>query len=229
MKTIALNEISKYVKWDYVKQKFLVIKEIEPKNIYLQKLLKNLRNGEINMLNTYDILLETFPYVEKLNQEIINNAISMQECVKKRVYKSIYNKQNKTLKLEETKCTNKNHINITKRFITELNNMIYKFDVKEIFANRVFLNRDFNKPFIGKVDILMKTNSDYIQVELKTSKTNYLEKNNANLYLNKILIETSREIKMRNLFILNVRENQVFQEYEKPKKSLENLILAKIF
>ncbi|WP_156007376.1 hypothetical protein [Spiroplasma tabanidicola] len=229
MKKISMNDISSYVSYGINEQKFFIKKDFKPANIYLEKLRKNCTGGYINIMNTYDILIENFPYINNLSKDTINNSINQQECVKDMIYKSVYHKKEQNLRFIKNECNNKVHINMVKRFITEINAFIYKHKIHEVFANKIFMHISYKTPFIGRVDLLLKSKDEYFQIEIKTSKVNFIEKNNASLFLNKALIEDSKEIKIKESFILNIRENKVIQEYQKPKKSLEKIIFAKNF
>ncbi|QEH62366.1 hypothetical protein SCHIN_v1c11730 [Spiroplasma chinense] len=210
MKQIGINDISKYLEWDFENLEYIVKKQIKEKNIYTEILENNIVDDKLLLKNTFDITLEQYPHINTVGDNVIKQSIKQSECIKDMVFKSIENRNGFKINFVENECENINHINLAKRYVKEFNNLIYKYKVSDIYCNRVLIYSDNNYSFIGHIDVLVKTNQGYIQVEIKTSRINYVEKYNAQLYLNKKLIEVNKDIKIKESFILNIREQQVF-------------------
>ncbi|WP_148294477.1 hypothetical protein [Spiroplasma culicicola] len=228
MNNLTLNDVSQYVKWDSEIQKFVLIKEIDKaKNIYLEEIKQNQNEDKtINITNSYEILLETYPFINNLKEQVVSNSIQQIECIKSLVFKSIALKTGPKIKLAQNDCKNANHQAIATRFISELNSFIYKYKVSKIHYDKVFIYLNHAMKFIGQVDLIFETPSGVYQLELKTSKVNFSEKYNGSLYLNKLLVENTNQLSIKDSFVLNPRVEQVYMNYNKPAKKIENKMIS---
>ncbi|WP_157087601.1 hypothetical protein [Spiroplasma helicoides] len=228
MKKLTLNDITKYVSWNYKSQAYEV--QILPKseNIYTEVIKNNTRNNWLKITNEYELLIKAFPFINNISQNIIQNSIEKMECIKTMIYLSISKKTSEKIILEESDCKNSEHIQIAKRFVSELNRIMYKFNAYEVFANKSFVCFINNKPLICNIDVILKNKNSLYVIELKTSRVNFKEKYNAELYLDQLALEQSGEYRVVEMLILNVSEQQIVMKYDKLPKNGENKI-KKIF
>ncbi|AGR42509.1 hypothetical protein [Spiroplasma diminutum] len=173
------------------------------------------------------ILEKCFPFLHNkfVKKEIIENSIKQGQCVHQMISDSINNRKDFKLNLSTSDCKNSNHINIAKRIITELNSFIYKYEIDQIYSERTFLYLGFDCNYIGTIDIILKSKEKYYIMDIKTSRVNYIEKYNAQLFLYKKLFENATGNLVENCFILNPREERIFMEYEPINKKEQGRIL----
>lgn len=226
MKNKLINDITKKVVWDATHQKYFLNPEskLTEHNIYTKALTKQV--GEINIPNVNDVLLQEYQFINKLKTTIVENSIKKMECIKEIVFVSIQQKSGQKIALVNTACVNKDHINAAKRFITELNNFCYKHEIVEIMCDRIFLFLENELSFLGHIDLLLKGRQKNYLIELKTSKTNYTEKYQAQLFLNKMLVENSRTLKIEGVYVLNIFEQQTILNLDGINKKTEHKLLG---
>ncbi|AUB32135.1 PD-(D/E)XK nuclease family protein [Spiroplasma floricola] len=187
-------------------------------------------NKKIKLPFVSKILEECFPFLQSkfIKKEIIESSIKQGECVHKIISESINERRDFKLNLIIKDCKNSNHINIAKRIITELNSFIYKYDIDQIFSERTFFYTGYDCNFLGTIDIILKSKDTFYIMDIKTSKVNYVEKYNAQLFLYKKMFENASNKTVANCFILNPRENRVLMEYEKLSKQEQARVISKI-
>ncbi|WP_338984989.1 PD-(D/E)XK nuclease family protein [Spiroplasma endosymbiont of Diplazon laetatorius] len=176
------------------------------------------------------ILEECFPYLQNkfIKKEIIVNSMKQGECVHQIISDSIKERKEFKLNLVVKDCKNSNHLNIAKRIITELNAFIYKHDIDHVYSERTFVYLGYDCNYIGTVDIILKSKDTFYIMDVKTSRTNYVEKYNAQLFLYKKMFENASKKNVTDCFILNPREERVLMKHEKLSKQEQSRIISKI-
>jgi len=221
-----LNDITEYIVWDEDKQKYFFLNNIKKLNFYNEVLFNELNSdNELQILSTQDVLTKYFPYINNINNNIIKNSLKKSSCIKNIIFESISQKKTQKIFLLNSNCKNIIHINAAKRYITEINKFCYKHNIYNIYFDKIFLYLKNNKKIITHIDLLLKNAEEWFQIEIKTSRVNYKEKYNANLFLNKKIIENANEIKIKNSYFLNIFEHQVIFEYEKISTKLTHKLL----
>ncbi|WP_339020825.1 hypothetical protein [Spiroplasma endosymbiont of Atherix ibis] len=202
----------------------------EQVKIFPENLKQFIDKRKIKLPFVSKILEECFPFLQNkfIKKEIIENYIKQGECVHKIISESINERRDFKLNLIIRDCKNSNHINIAKRIITELNSFIYKYDIDQIFSEKTFFYTGYDCNFLGTIDIILKSKDIFYIMDIKTSKVNYVEKYNAQLFLYKKMFENISNKTVKNCFILNPRENRVLMEYEKLSKNEQTRVISKI-
>ncbi|AHI54208.1 hypothetical protein SSABA_v1c08090 [Spiroplasma sabaudiense Ar-1343] len=176
-------------------------------------------NDNITLPKVCDIINEAYPYLDlKIKTEIIENSIERDLCVRKIISDSIL-KKTKLIPLIIESCEDKFHQQLAKRIITEMNQLIYKYNVTKINCNEVLWisNEIF---LIGQVPFLFKTNKGILLVDIRTGRTNFEERIQAQQYLYEILINESLNDKVFQKIIINPRLDICVQNVETPERKV---------
>jgi len=226
MKKIALNDVSLNVTYDLETFKYKLIK-LKGLNHELELLLKDKVDSEnltINIPTINDILLEKYPFINELNPEIVNKIIDRNKRINDLVDYAIKNRSSAKLVFNPLEEKDKNVIEMARQYLYSLNKLIYKYEITALYSNVTFINHDVNQLFMGTIDILAKSGGKWLIFSLKSSKTSYLKKYFAELYLQKLLVETNTNLKIKSMFILNPRaERYLFEYQDLTKKEKNNL------
>jgi len=226
MKKIALNDVSLNVTYDLETFKYKLIK-LKGLNHELELLLKDKVDSEnltINIPTINDILLEKYPFINELNPEIVNKIIDRNKRINDLVDYAIKNRSSAKLVFNPLEEKDKNVIEMARQYLYSLNKLIYKYEITALYSNVTFINHDVNQLFMGTIDILAKSGGKWLIFSLKSSKTSYLKKYFAELYLQKLLVETNTNLKIKSMFILNPRaERYLFEYQDLTKKEKHNL------
>ncbi|ARU91056.1 hypothetical protein SCLARK_00299 [Spiroplasma clarkii] len=226
MKQKLLNNISEYITWDNYEQQYHLNDgvELNPTNIYLKRLSESLVESRSKIKTTNDVLLQEYKYADNIKPVIVENAINRLNCIKMQIFHSIKNKKGQKIVFIEGECTNKDHLAATKRFITEINNFCYKYDISKIICDQTLLYLTEQAEFIGHLDLVLFNKQHIYQIELKTSRVNYLEKYCAQVFLNRLLLEDTNQIKVSESFILNIFEQRTILKCDSLDKKTEHKI-----
>ncbi|QHX37042.1 PD-(D/E)XK nuclease family protein [Spiroplasma sp. BIUS-1] len=193
--------------------------------------LENFIDGrKINLPFVSMILEKCFPYLQNkfIKKEVIDNSIKQGECVHKMISDSINQRNDFKVNLVVNDCKNQNHLNIAKRIITELNSFIYKYDIDQIYSEKTFYYTGYDCDYIGTVDIILKSKDKFYIMDIKTSRVNYTEKYNAQLFLYKKMFEQNSKKKVEDCFILNPREDRVLMKHENLSNQEKSRIINEI-
>ncbi|ALD66876.1 hypothetical protein [Spiroplasma cantharicola] len=194
--------------------------------------LKNfiVEDNKINLPFVSVILEHNYPYLHNkfVKKEIVENSIKQGICVHNMISQSIKERNDFKLNLNILDCKNTNHINIAKRIITELNSFIYKYNIDQIYSERTYLYLGYDCNYLGTIDIILKSKDTYYIMDIKTSRSNFVDKYNAQLFLYKKIFENASKKIVENCFILNPREDRVFMEYVPISKKEQTRIISSI-
>jgi len=226
MKKTALNDVSANVAYDLdtFEYRLTNLKGLNPN---LELILKDKVDTEtlaINLPTINDILLKKYPFINELNPEIVKKIIDRNKRINDLVDHAIKTRKSVKLVFDPLDEKDKNVIEIARQYLYSLNKLIYKYEISALYSNLTFINHDVNHLFIGTIDILAKSGDFWYIFSLKSSKTSYLKKYFAELYLQKLLVENNTNFKVKSMFILNPRaERYLFEYQDLTKKEKNNL------
>jgi len=157
------------------------------------------------------LLTKVYPYLEHPAQSIVNSIIARNQRINDLILQSLQRRNSEKLVFYPEAEKDEFVLQMTRDFINLLNKLIYKYELTILDGFKTFINNDIHHPFIGTIDIIAKskTNGWYLFL-LKTSKTSYLEKDYAQAFLQKTLVESNSKIKIKTSFLLNPRQEQVW-------------------
>ncbi|AUM63016.1 PD-(D/E)XK nuclease family protein [Spiroplasma monobiae] len=218
-----LYDISKIIERD---DKFNYKLKEDVKDIPYE-LAEFLDGSKINLPFVSMILEECYPFLHNkfIKKEVIENSVKQGVCVHKIISDSINERKEFKLNLVVKDCKNSNHLNIAKRLITELNSFIYKYDIDQIYSEKTFFYSGYDCNYLGTIDLILKSKDKFYIMDIKTSRVNYVEKYNAQLFLYKKMFENASGKIVDECFILNPREDRVLMTYER----LNNQEISRIF
>ncbi|WP_342258783.1 hypothetical protein [Spiroplasma endosymbiont of Dioctria linearis] len=196
--------------------------------LYLQNFIG--KDNKIDLPFVSLILEKNFPYIHNkfIKKDLVDNSIKQGICVHNMISHSIKERKDFKLNLNILDCKNSNHINIAKRIITELNSFIYKYNIDQIYSEKTYLYLGYDCNYLGTIDIILKSKESYYIMDIKTSRTNFVDKYNAQLFLYKKMFENATKKIVENCFILNPREDRIFMEYEPISKTEQTKIISSI-
>ncbi len=196
--------------------------------LYLQNFIG--KDNKIDLPFVSLILEKNFPYIHNkfIKKDLVDNSIKQGICVHNMISHSIKERKDFKLNLNILDCKNSNHINIAKRIITELNSFIYKYNIDQIYSEKTYLYLGYDCNYLGTIDIILKSKETYYIMDIKTSRTNFIDKYNAQLFLYKKMFENATKKIVENCFILNPREDRIFMEYEPISKTEQAKIISSI-
>ncbi|WP_338969364.1 hypothetical protein [Spiroplasma endosymbiont of Labia minor] len=143
-------------------------------------------------------------YVPKKNLEIaINRGIQVHELVDEAIKK----RNGPKINTPNNEDVDKFHMQLVKRIISELNAILYTYKISEIYSEQSYFYSTHIGTYLGTTDILLKTQTDgWILIDLKTSRTNHIERYTKQLNLYKTMIEEANSnIKITKLMVINPR------------------------
>ncbi|WP_339030048.1 hypothetical protein [Spiroplasma endosymbiont of Cantharis nigra] len=196
--------------------------------LYLQNFIG--KDNKINLPFVSLILEKNFPYIHNkfIKKDLVDNSIKQGICVHNMISHSIKDRKDFKLNLNILDCKNSNHINIAKRIITELNSFIYKYNIDQIYSEKTYLYLGYDCNYLGTIDIILKSKDTYYIMDIKTSRTNFVDKYNAQLFLYKKMFENATKKIVESCFILNPREDRIFMEYLPISKNEQTKIISSI-
>ncbi|WP_339034063.1 hypothetical protein [Spiroplasma endosymbiont of Cantharis rufa] len=196
--------------------------------LYLQNFIG--KDNKINLPFVSLILEKNFPYIHNkfIKKDLVDNSIKQGICVHNMISHSIKERKDFKLNLNILDCKNSNHINIAKRIVTELNSFIYKYNIDQIYSEKTYLYLGYDCNYLGTIDIILKSKETYYIMDIKTSRTNFVDKYNAQLFLYKKMFENATKKNVERCFILNPREDRIFMEYLPISKNELSKIISSI-
>jgi len=223
---IAFHDITKQVVYDFQNYRYQ-LSSLDQLEYFQQGLLKDHldANNFIDLPTVDEILLQKYPFVDKINPDIVRTIIRRNQHVKRLVDYAVKHKRGEKLTFDPLDEKDKVVLDLAKQFIYDLNHLIYKHELDQLFSNLTFVNNDVNQLFVGTIDVIGKSKKGWILFSLKTSKTSYWKKYAAELYLEKVLFETNSGQKVKEMYILNPRNEQ----FVVPAKELSQGEKASLF
>ncbi|WP_031542260.1 hypothetical protein [Mesoplasma photuris] len=216
MSVAKINDISNSVIYNHQKYEYSLIKPITSLDLHIQNLVKNkLENDNIKIKSIPEIVNDVFPFIEKVNQDVVKSLINRNLRIKKIIFNYLEKWNGLDLKFDPMDEKDKFIIEIAKSVMHDINKFLYKKDIKYIYPNKTFINNDFENVYIGTIDAIMSNGKEWFLLSFKTSKTSYNQKYSAELFMQKELFESNNKFKISEMYILNPRNERVILEADK--------------
>ncbi|AHB36799.1 hypothetical protein [Spiroplasma apis] len=218
-----INDISDLIALDE-SNKYILIREINSDSYVEKNLSTHIVNDVVCLSEINEALNKVFPYFPIKNTSIVDSSINQNQCIKEIIEASILQRSGPKVKLVTTNCNVTTHLNLAKRYITEINNFIYKYNIKRIYWSPImcYFGEDMN--YFGTIDLVLDNGNSFFIIGIKTSRTNYNERYSSQLFLEKKMFEYCTDKKIASAFILNVKAPQVwFECKDLDKKSIFKL------
>jgi hypothetical protein len=215
-----INKITEYVRRDPETFEYYMEKDFNENQLLVDFKKYVASDGKILLPFVSEVVSEVFPFIQTgIKQDIINKSIEQGNCVHDLVSRSIKARKQEKIELVKNECKNPNHIAIAVKIISVLNSFIYKHKIKYIYSEETFLS--FSKfLYLGTPDIIMVGERDCYIIDIKTSRVNYVEKAEAQLFLYREMLESSG-MKVHSAYIVNPRENITVQEARIPETNIK--------
>ncbi len=213
MKGITFHDLTSGITFDQKTKQYRLTKAIAEFSDDQQTLLARWvdANHVVQLPDLSSLLAKVYPYLNNPAQSVIDLITSRNQRINDLILRSLQRRNGEKLVFYPETEKDAFVLELTRDFINLLNKLIYKYELTVMEGFKTFINNDIHHPFIGTIDIIAKskTNQWYLFL-LKTSKTSYLAKDYAQGFLQKILVESNSKIKIKNSFLLNPRQEQVW-------------------
>jgi len=155
---IAFHDITKQTVYDFKNYRYQLV-ALDQLEYFQQGLLKDHldANNFIDLPTVDEILLQKYPFVDKINPDIVQAIIRRNQHVKKLVDHAIKHKRGEKLTFDPLDEKDKVVLDLAKQFIYDLNHLIYKHELNQLFSNLTFVNNDVNQLFVGTIDVIGKS------------------------------------------------------------------------
>jgi|GEM_PF-652317 len=213
MKGINLNDLTSGVTFDQNTKQYRLTQAVSKFTANQQSLLAGWvdDNNVVQLPQLSALLTKVYPYLNSPASNVIDLIIGRNQRINDLILLSLQRRKSEKLVFYPEGEKDAFVLEMTRAFINLLNKLIYKYELTVLEGFKTFVNNDIHHPFIGTIDIIAqsKTNQWYLFL-LKTSKTSYLARDYAQGFLQKTLVESNSKIKLKNSFLLNPRQEQVW-------------------
>lgn len=155
-----------------------------------------------------DLVLEKYPFINNLNNNIIDVIIERNESIKKIIKESIRRRNAFEIKAHNLDYKDKTLLIKAKSIIKNLNNFIYKNKINKFWTDLIFLNVEKSIANFGYIECLCSNGKEYFLCMFKFSKSPYIEKYQYEVDLINKMLNKKFGVKVSKTLLFNIYAEQ---------------------
>ncbi|PPE04757.1 hypothetical protein EELLY_v1c04370 [Entomoplasma ellychniae] len=183
-------------------------KKLQQFHLCFPQYTKYLNKNILNIKNDANFIIQKYPFVNQLNDQILFDISQRNELIKQIVKISIKQRSSSEIRFPDESYDNKKIATYAKTLIKNLNNFIYKNKINKFWTDVVLINNNKITPYISNIEIICTNGKEYFILLLKFSKSPYIDKYKYESELINNTISELFNIKIKETILLNIMSEQ---------------------